>query len=49
MEKLLEMVSAKSKILEFSPPYLGNFSKGDAQTIGMGGNLRPEGVTQIYS
>jgi len=29
---LLLMVTAKSEDLEFSPPYLGKSSKGDAQS-----------------
>jgi hypothetical protein len=30
------MVTAKSEDLEFPPPYLGNFSKGDTQKFILG-------------
>jgi hypothetical protein len=35
------MVAAKSEDLEFSPPYLGNFSKGDAQSQTMSFSVQP--------
>jgi hypothetical protein len=35
------MVAAKSEDLEFSPPYPGNFSKGDAQSQIMSFSVRP--------
>jgi hypothetical protein len=35
------MVAAKTEDLEFSPPYLENFSNIDAQKTLAGGNLRP--------
>jgi hypothetical protein len=35
------MVAAKSEDLEFSLPYLGNFSKGDAQSQTMSFSVRP--------
>jgi hypothetical protein len=35
------MAAAKSEYLEFPPPYLGNFSKGDAQSQTMSFSVRP--------
>jgi hypothetical protein len=41
------MVAAKSEDLEFSPPYLGNFSKGDAQSQAMSFSVRPTTDTRF--
>jgi hypothetical protein len=40
------MIAAKSEDLEFPPPYLGNFSKGDAQPQTISFSVRPQAVTQ---
>jgi hypothetical protein len=40
------LVAAKSEDLEFYPPYLGIFSKGDAQLAELGDNFRPEAAAQ---
>jgi hypothetical protein len=42
------MVAAKSEDLEFSPPYLGNFSKGDAQSQTMSFSVRPIADSQNF-
>jgi hypothetical protein len=41
LASLLLMVTAKSEDLEFSPPHLGNFSKGDAQSRPLSFVFRP--------
>jgi hypothetical protein len=39
------MVAVKSEDLEFSPLYLGNFSKGDAEKQYLGFRVRPTAGT----
>ena len=41
------MVDTKSEDLDFSPPYLGNFSKGDAETQVLSFSIRPLSDPQI--
>jgi hypothetical protein len=41
------MIAAKSEDLEFSPPYPGNSSKGDAQSQTMSFSVRPEAAVRL--
>jgi hypothetical protein len=44
---ILLMISAKTEIAEFIPPYLENFSKGDAETRMVGGGFRHKAAIVI--